>query len=133
MKIEDPENTYIQRERDGLVDNRIAALMEAWDFAQFSDLADVSPAMKQVLREGLEAVHDHFYGKLKPTSVAFNYDLSIAPSGDLQLLTAGMTRRIGQISSVASAKEQGVIAWARVATRVRSEEIRLGHIAQPRN
>lgn len=114
-----------------MIDKRIANLMEAWDFAQFSDLKDVSPAAEQVLREGLQAVQEHFYGKLP--SVEFNYDLAAAPKGNLQLLTEGMTRRFGEISSVASAQAQGVIAWAPPAERVRAEEIRLGHISPPRH
>lgn len=112
-----------------MVDERIAKMMEAWDFGQFADV-NLSPAIKAILYDGLQAVQEHTYG---PSNTVFNYDLSVAPSGQLQLLTAGMTRRIGEISSATSAKAQGVIAWAPVAGRVREEEIRLGHISPPRN
>ena len=112
-----------------MIDERIAKMMEAWDFAQFSDI-NLEPHIKQILYDGLQGVQEMVYGK--KTNVEFNYDLSEAPSGSLQLLTAGMTRRIGEVTSVATAKEQGVIAWAPVAERVRYDEVRLGHIAHPR-
>lgn len=127
----DPGPVYTPRqERNGLVDERIARLMEAWDFSQFSDI-DIPPVVKQILYEGLAGIHEHFYSKPDPT--VFVYDLTKAPPGDLQLLTAGMTRRIGEVSSPTSALLQGVIAWAPVARRDTSEEIKLGHISPPRH
>lgn len=113
-----------------MIDERIAKMMEAWDFGQFSDIKGLPEGMAHVLFDGLKAVQEHTYG---PRNPVFNYDLAAAPKGTLQLLTEGMTRRIGEVSSVASAKAQGVIAWAPVADRDRSEEIRLGHISPPRN
>lgn len=47
--------------RDVLVDERIAKLMEAWDFAQFSEI-NLSPVIKQILYEGLQAVQELTYG-----------------------------------------------------------------------
>lgn len=113
-----------------MIDERIAKMMEAWDFGQFADV-NLPEGMKAVLYAGLQAVQEQAY--LKPAPVLFNYDLAAAPSGNLQLLTEGMTRRMGEISSVGAAKAQGVIGWARHAERDRSEEIRLGHISPPRN
>lgn len=143
-EAEDAQRGWEERRRvltENIGDERILKLLEAWDYSQFSDI-NLSPAIKQILYDGLQAVYElgtsalvsfRKSGSVQTELVLFNYDLSAAPSGQLQLLTAGMTRRIGEISSATSAKAQGVIAWAPVAGRVREEEIRLGHISPPRN
>lgn len=63
--------------------------------------------------------------------IKFNYDLTEAPSGTLQLLTVGGGRLIEPLGSVKRAQDMGIVAWAPVAERDKQEEIRLGLIPPP--
>lgn len=56
----------------------------------------------------------------------FNYDLTVAPAGTLQLLTRGGARLVEPLGSLKRAQDMGIVAWASVAQRDKGEEIRLG-------
>jgi hypothetical protein len=56
----------------------------------------------------------------------FNYDLTQAPNGTLQLLTQGGARLTESLGSLKRAQDMGIVAWAPTAVRDKDEEIRLG-------
>lgn len=56
----------------------------------------------------------------------FNYHLEKAPQGNLQLLTLGGGRILGELGSVQRAKDMGIVAWAATAARDKDEEVRIG-------
>jgi hypothetical protein len=91
----------------------------------------MNKAYKDILKDANEENSRHRYEKdnlefqLRQKQT-FCYDLEMAPSGTLQLLTRGGARLIEPLGSVKRAQDMGIVAWATVARRDKDEEVRLG-------
>jgi hypothetical protein len=95
----------------------------------YHDLRDQLDVV-QDSNQHLRAVKRELSARLQEP-VRFNYDLTKAPAGHLQLLTLGGARLIEPLGSVKRAQEMGIVAWAPAADRNKAEEVKLGLVPPP--